>query len=85
MIKRILSNLVACLDLMLQEAFPPELDVRLDATSRQYHDRITRTGVFRPLGEVAGVTIVRVIQGQGEPPAPTPGTRAHRTLLRAAW
>lgn len=85
MIKRIAGNLVACLDLILQEAFPPVLDRRVDATSRQYHDRITRKGVFRPLGEVAGVTIVRVIEGQGAPPLPAPGTRAHRVLLRQAF
>jgi hypothetical protein len=81
MIKRIASNLLALFDLQLQEWFPPVLDVRLDATSRQYHDRITRKGVFRPLGEIAGVTIVRVIKGQGAPPAPASGTRAARQAV----
>lgn len=85
MIKRILSNLTAYLDLCLQEAFPPVLDTHVDATSRQYHDRISRKGVFRPLDEISGVTIVRVIEGQGEPPTPKPGTREHRAMLRQAF
>ncbi len=80
MIKRILSNLVALADLQLQEWFPPVLDVRLDATSRQYHDRITRKGTFRMLDEFAGARIVRVIKGQGADPSPAHGTRQSRAL-----
>lgn len=80
MIKRIFSNLAAVADLQLQAWFPPVLDVTLDATSRQYHDRINRTGVFRLWGAIAGVTVVRVVEGQSPPPLPAPGTKQSRAL-----
>lgn len=91
MLKRIASNLWALVDMYLQQAFPPVLDKRLDATSAQYHERINRKGVFRPLNEVAGVTIVRqpgdklVIEGQAPPPPPQSGTRAAREAAREQY
>ena len=83
MITRIASNLVAWVDLLLQEAFPPVLDTRVDGVSMEYHQRMNRKGVFRPLGETAGVTVVRIIEGQGAPPPPPRGTRASREQYRS--